>query len=145
MGTAADVVRFPLGDFDARAARGLFAASDRLARREAALGLDGEPSAAVFLSQPAAEKSAKALLASHNVVFRKTHDLDELGKQCAALAPSLTPLLTETVGLTDYSSNFRYLDAPCEPNEAEATAALGTARRLYEEVRALLALNLLKG
>ena len=77
-----------------------------------------EPSAAVVLSQPAAEKSAKALLASHNVVFRKTHDLDELGKQCAALAPSLTPLLTEAVGLTDYASNFRYLDAPSEPDEA---------------------------
>jgi hypothetical protein len=34
---------------------------------------------------------------------------------------------------------FRYLDAPREPDEAEATGALETARRLYDHVRALLA------
>ncbi len=97
-----------------------------------------EPSASVFHSQQAAEKTAKAFLTFYNVVFRKTHDLTELGEQCAALAPSLTPLLTEAASLTDYAVIFRYLDAPGDPDAVEAQAALRTAQRLYEEVRALL-------
>jgi hypothetical protein len=40
--------------------------------------------------------------------------------------------------LTDYAVVFRYLDAPREPDEAEAIEALETARRLFEEVRVLL-------
>ena len=50
-----------------------------------------EPSRSVFHSQQAAEKAAKAFLAFHDVPFRKTHDLNELGGQCAALNPSLAP------------------------------------------------------
>jgi HEPN domain-containing protein len=48
-----------------------------------------EPSRSVFHSQQAAEKAAKAFLTSHDVLFRKTHDLNELGGQCAALDASL--------------------------------------------------------
>ena len=40
--------------------------------------------------------------------------------------------------LTDYAVVFRYLDAPREPDEAEALSALEIARRLFEEVRAFL-------
>jgi HEPN domain-containing protein len=75
-----------------------------------------EPSGAVFHSQQCVEKSEKALLALHNVAFRKTHDLRELGNQCAGLEPSLTALLTEAANLTDYAIVFRYLDAPREPD-----------------------------
>ena len=39
------------------------------------------PSRSVFHSQQAAEKAAKALLTFHDVIFRKTHNLSELGKQ----------------------------------------------------------------
>src|SRR5438034_9167601 len=46
-----------------------------------------EPSRSVFHSQQA-EKAAKAFLTFHDVPFRKTHDLNELGGQCAALNPS---------------------------------------------------------
>ena len=46
-----------------------------------------EPSRSTFHSQQAAEKAAKAFLAFHDVPFRKTHDLNELGGQCAALIP----------------------------------------------------------
>jgi HEPN domain-containing protein len=98
-----------------------------------------EPSASVFHSQQAAEKSAKALLTLHNVYFRKTHDLEELGKQCAAIEPALSPLLTEAEGLTDYAIVFRYPDAPREPDEAEAQGALATARQLYDRVNELIA------
>jgi len=50
-----------------------------------------EPSRSVFYSQQATEKAAKAFLALHDVPFRKTHDLNELGRQCAMLDSSLTP------------------------------------------------------
>jgi hypothetical protein len=60
-----------------------------------------EPSRSVFHSQQAAEKVAKALLAFYDLPFRKTHDLNELGKQCAALDASLAPLFREAADLTD--------------------------------------------
>jgi len=97
-----------------------------------------EPSRSVFHSQQAAEKAAKAFLAFLDVPFRKTHDLNELGRQCAALNPSLTPVFKDASDLTDYAVVFRYLDAPREPDEAEAIVALGTAMRLVEEVSGLL-------
>jgi HEPN domain-containing protein len=78
-----------------------------------------EPSRSVFHSQQAAEKAAKAFLVFHDVPFRKTHDLNELGEQCAALDLSLVPLFQEAADLTDYAVLFRYLDAPREPEEAE--------------------------
>ena len=98
-----------------------------------------EPSRSVFHSQQAAEKAAKSFLTFHDVTFRKTHDLNELGGQCAALNPSLAPLFKEASDLTDYAVVFRYLDAPREPDESEATVALETAGRVFEEVSALLA------
>ena len=98
-----------------------------------------EPSRSVFHSQQAAEKSAKAFLSYHNVRFRKTHDLEELGQQCVALNASLAPYFTDAENLTDYAVVFRYLDAPHEPDEQEALDALHTAQGLYQAVSALLA------
>jgi hypothetical protein len=45
----------------------------------------------------------------------------------------------EASDLTDYAVMFRYLDAPREPDESEATVALETAARVFEEVSTLLA------
>jgi HEPN domain-containing protein len=97
-----------------------------------------EPSRSVFHSQQAAEKAAKAFLTAHDVSFRKTHDLNELGGQCAALNPSLASLFQEASDPTDYAVVFRYLDAPREPDESEAILALQTAVRVFETVSALL-------
>src|ERR1035438_380531 len=97
-----------------------------------------EPSRSVFHSQQAAEKAAKAFLTFHDVTFRKTHDLNELGGQCAALNPSLAPLFKEASDLTDYAVVFRYLDAPREPDESEAMVAQETAGRVVEEISALV-------
>ncbi len=99
----------------------------------------GEPSRSVFHSQQAAEKTAKAFLTFCDVPFRKTHDLNELGRQCAELDPSLTPVFREASDLTDYAVVFRYLDAPREPDADEATAAMETAKRVLEAVCILLA------
>jgi HEPN domain-containing protein len=98
-----------------------------------------EPAASVFHSQQAVEKSAKAFLAFHNVRFRRTHDIQELGLQCLALSSPLAALLAEADYLTDYAVAFRYLDAPREPDREEAQGALETARHLHEHVRSILA------
>jgi len=98
-----------------------------------------EQSRSVFHSQQAAEKAAKAFLAFSDVPFRKTHDLNELGRQCAELNPSLTPVFREASDLTDYAVVFRYLDAPREPDADEANAAIETAARVLEAVSSLLA------
>jgi HEPN domain-containing protein len=97
-----------------------------------------EPSRSVFHSQQAAEKAAKSFLAFHDVTFRKTHDLNELGCQCADVNPSLAAVFEDASDLTDYAVLFRSLDAPHEPDENEATKALATARRVVEQVSALV-------
>jgi|SRR5579883_16345 HEPN domain-containing protein len=103
-------------------------------RNAARLLLEQEPSRSVFHSQQVAEKAAKAFLTYHQVVFRKTHDLAELGLQCAALDASLEALFQKAAELTDYASAFRYPDAPYEPDADEAAQALAVATRIWEEV-----------
>ena len=98
-----------------------------------------EPSRSVFHSQQAAEKAAKAFLTFHDVPFRKTHDLNELGEQCSGLDSSLALLFRDAADLTDYAVVFRYLDAPREPDEGEALVALEIAARVLQGVSALLA------
>jgi HEPN domain-containing protein len=99
--------------------------------RNAAQVLVGpEPSRSVFHSQQAAEKAVKAFLTFHQIPFRKTHDLADLGSQCVTVDPSLERILREVADLTDYASAFRYPDAPYEPDSDEAAAALATAAKL---------------
>lgn len=97
--------------------------------------LEVEPSRSVFHSQQLAEKAAKAFLTFRRIAFRKTHDLADLGSQCANADPSLEQLLRAAVRLTGYASAFRYPDAPYEPDAAEAAEALAVAARLCEEVQ----------
>ena len=61
----------------------------------------------VFHAQQAAEKSMKGFLAWHDQPFRKTHDLAELGRQCAGVDASLEPLLRRAESLTVYAWIFR--------------------------------------
>jgi HEPN domain-containing protein len=97
--------------------------------------LQAEPSRSVFHSQQAAEKAIKAFLTFNQIAFRRTHNLTDLGAQCATADPSLEPALREAEELTDYASGFRYPDAPYEPDGAEAAAALAIAAKLCEEMR----------
>jgi HEPN domain-containing protein len=99
-----------------------------------------EPANSVFHSQQAVEKAAKGFLAFHNVPFRKTHDLKELGAQCVAIDASLAPLLEEAANLTEYAVVFRYLDAPRELDESEANGAAEMAQKVCDQVEASLAL-----
>jgi HEPN domain-containing protein len=104
-------------------------------RNAAQVLLNVEPSRSVFHSQQAAEKATKAFLTFHQIAFRRTHDLTDLGSQCAAADPSLEPILREVEELTDYASAFRYPDEPYEPDAGEAAEALALANRLCEEVQ----------
>jgi HEPN domain-containing protein len=83
--------------------------------------------AALFHAQQAAEKATKAFLTWHARPFRKTHDLAELGERCAAVDPSLEPILRRAAPLTEYAWRFRYPGAPVRPTRREADDAVELA------------------
>ena len=88
----------------------------------------------VFHAQQAAEKALKAYLAWNDIPFRKTHDLAEIGRQCAAIDPSLEPLLVRAARLTEYSWKFRYPGDAEEPTREEAERALVLAREVVDAI-----------
>ncbi len=88
----------------------------------------------VFHCQQLAEKSLKAFLVWHNVPFRKTHNLVEIGQQCSAIEPTLPSLLRRAARLTEYAWRFRYPGEPEEPPVPEAKGALALAREVYEAI-----------
>ena len=89
---------------------------------------------AAFHCQQAAEKALKALLAWHDVPFRKTHDLAEIGQQCAVLDASLEPLCRRAGRLTPFAWIFRYPGDAEEPPVGEIAEALSLAREVYAAV-----------
>lgn len=88
----------------------------------------------LFHSQQAVEKSFKAFLVWHDVLFRKTHSLEELGRRCSEIDPALADLVDEAAPLTEYAWAFRYPGATVPPQPREADAALGLARRVCAAV-----------
>jgi HEPN domain-containing protein len=92
----------------------------------------------VFHCQQLAEKALKALLAWHEVPFRKTHNLIEIGQQCVAVDQSLESLLRRAAVLTEYAWRFRYPGEPTEPDVEEAGEAFALAREVYEAIAARL-------
>lgn len=85
----------------------------------------------VFHAQQASEKAMKAFLAWRDVPFRRTHSLEELGRQCAALDATLAAIADEAAPLTEYAWKFRYPGDVEEPSRAEAEEALAAARQVY--------------
>jgi hypothetical protein len=61
----------------------------------------------VFHSQPAA---VTAFLTWRQIPFRKTHELADLGLQCAGADPNLERIPREIADLTDFASAFHDLD-----------------------------------
>lgn len=88
----------------------------------------------VFHCQQLAEKTMKAFLAWHDHPFRKTHNLVELGQQCARIAPDLEPALRRAAGLTEYAWKFRYPGEPSVPSSEETGEALEIATRVYKAI-----------
>ena len=92
----------------------------------------------MFHAQQAAEKAMKAFLAWHDVPFRKTHNLEELGQQCAAVDSALRAVADQAAPLTEYAWKFRYPGDAAEPGRAEAEEALAAARNVYHGILARL-------
>lgn len=93
---------------------------------------------ALFHAQQASEKGLKAFLAWHDMPFRKTHDLREIGRQCTAIDASLQPVCEQAEELTPYAWQFRYPQEPSEPSPEEAGRARELAVAVYEAIVARL-------
>jgi HEPN domain-containing protein len=91
-----------------------------------------------FHCQQAVEKAFKAFLQWHDVPFRKTHSLEELGEQCFDLDGTLHDLVDQAVPLTEYAWKFRYPGDPEEPSLREAEEALLVAQGVFEAIVARL-------
>ena len=102
-------------------------------RAAAALAAD-LPAEALFHCQQAAEKFMKAFLTWRQVPFRKTHELQELGRACAALEPALGSALQPSYALSEYAWKFRYPGAPYEAESAEAARGQALAGAVREEI-----------
>ena len=87
-----------------------------------------------FHCQQLAEKSMKAFLAWHDRPFRKTHNLIEIGEQCAAIDPGLEPVLRRAAVLTEYAWKFRYPGDPDEPSREETEEAFRLARDVHDAI-----------
>ena len=91
----------------------------------------------MFHAQQASEKAMKAFLAFHDVPFRKTHNLEELGQACVAVDAALEAI-REAAPLTEYAWKFRYPGETEEPGRSDAEEALAAARGVYHAVLARL-------
>jgi len=99
----------------------------------------------LFHSQQAVEKAMKALLTWHDVPFRATHNLVELGDACAAVDTGLMPAVDAAVALTKYATRFRYPGAPYEPEMKEAEEALRVAKSFLAALCARLPADVVSG
>lgn len=90
----------------------------------------------MFHAQQAVEKTFKAFLAWHDVAFRKTHNLEELGHQCVSVDPTMAPLAALAAPLTEYAWKFSYPGEITEPDRQEAEAALETTLVVHDAVAA---------
>jgi HEPN domain-containing protein len=88
----------------------------------------------VFHAQQAAEKAMRAFLAWHDMPFRKTHNLEELGRQCVTLDAALGALADQAGPLSEYAWKFRYPGESEDPAREEAEQALAVARNVYETI-----------
>jgi HEPN domain-containing protein len=89
---------------------------------------------ALFHCQQASEKAMKGFLTAHDVVFRKTHDLDELASACERLDQSLADTLDPARDLTVFAWGFRYPGDMGEPSLDEAKQMLQIASRVYNGI-----------
>jgi HEPN domain-containing protein len=103
--------------------------------------VDGYPDVSLFHCQQAVEKALKAFLVWHNVPFRKSHDLRELGQQCVSVDPGLQPLARKAAPLAVFAWRTRYPDEALEPPpHDEVLSILSTAESTVAEIRGLLSI-----
>ena len=107
----------------------LLAAAHEIPAAESGLWSD-----VVFHAQQATEKALKAFLAWHDIPFRKTHNPEELGRQCVAVDSTLETSADQAAPLTEYAWKFRYPGESEEATFEEAERALATARHVYAAI-----------
>lgn len=83
-----------------------------------------------FLAQQAAEKAIRAVYQHKSLLFRYTHDLEELGKGLEDSGISIPPAVKEAIILTRYAFETRYPG----PFEAVTEEEYQEAIRLAEAV-----------
>ena len=93
-----------------------------------------DPEGALFHCQQSAEKALKGFLTWHDVPFRRTHELDELGQQCVALDQTLGSLVEQADSLTKYASMFRYPGAGYEPGVGETRSMHLLAKGIVDAI-----------
>ena len=89
---------------------------------------------AAFHCQQAAEKALKGFLTWNCRVFRKTHNLEEVGEQCVSIDPSLREVVDRAAPLSEYAWKFRYPGTPYQPSAEEAREAITAAHAVVEAV-----------
>ncbi len=88
----------------------------------------------VYHCHQAAEKALKGYLFWHDIPFRKTHNLEELLVQSAAIDPSLFSFKADAILLSPLATQFRYPGDVIEPPLDEANLAFNSANALIAEV-----------
>jgi len=86
----------------------------------------GYPDVALFHCQQAVEKALKAFLVAHDVPFRRSHDLREIGMQCVRIEPGLERLVRNAAPLAVFAWRTRYPDEDIEPVAREEVDAVMT-------------------
>jgi len=99
--------------------------------RKAAADPDPYLDTAVYHCQQAAEKSLKAFLTLHDVLFDKTHNLGSLLVQAATVDSSFMVLADAAETLTPYATLYRYPSDLQEPSREEYCEALEKARDIF--------------
>ena len=93
-----------------------------------------------FHLQQAAEKLIKALLASRNIVYPKTHDLDELIDLLPADLSDIQSFRERLIGWNSYAVEMRY-EIGIYPEKEEIETAMQTAKDLSAAVQKVLNLS----
>jgi len=105
--------------------------------RAAEHGMTAEPPLVgdvLFHTQQVVEKCFKGFLAWHDVPFRKTHSLEELGELCLSIDRSLESVVERAVPLTEYAWKFRYPGVYEDPSPDEATESLAVVEAVWTAV-----------
>jgi len=92
----------------------------------------------VFHCQQAVEKAFMGFLTWHDIPFRRTHSLEEIGRQCVKIDHALKEPVDQAIPLSEYAWKFRYPGEAEEPTPEEAEEALTTSREVYDAVLASL-------
>lgn len=85
---------------------------------------------AIFHCRQAAEKAFKAFLVWHDIPFRRTYSLEEIGEQCLQVDPGLTELMDAAAPLGEYAWRYRYPGEVEHLRPDEVTEALDVSSRV---------------